>query len=276
MRLIPHAWNTHDSHSHTSPLTKSPPHQNVQNCYWNYLMTDQKIWCFWCPSQGSHHHHQRSPWMSLGIDSARIGASTDEKIADKVWGWTCWDHHPLNSYLILRNPSYFLELYHYIIPSHSKWSYYLRFPISCTQHNMGPFLKKSTLWHISVRVIVTDIVHNRCCADQRNGHRKFWSRRRRKMKFMARMIIISFKKKLQSLFLKRTWYWKDWTSWILCLRKLSSRAGSTNSWMNDIGLKIRVVSQWTKSLKRMWQDNFRSIRNGRQHSWFGSCRDKEN
>ena len=44
MRLIPpHPWNTQDSHSHTCPLTKTPPHQKVQNCYWNYLMTDLKI-----------------------------------------------------------------------------------------------------------------------------------------------------------------------------------------------------------------------------------------
>jgi hypothetical protein len=93
---------------------------------------------------------------------------------------------------------------------------------------------------------------------------------------MARMIIISFKQKLKSLFQRRVWCWKDWTSWIRCLRKLSSRAGSTNSWMNDISLKIRVVSQWEKSLKRMWQDDFRHIRNGRQHSWFGSCQNKEN
>ena len=88
MRLIPHPWNTHDSHSHTSPLTKNPPHQKVQNCYWNYLMTDLKIWHFWCPSRRSHHYHQQSPWMSpgidsRGIDSGRIRASTDKRIADK-------------------------------------------------------------------------------------------------------------------------------------------------------------------------------------------------
>ena len=41
MRLSPpHPWNTQDSHSHTSPLIKTPPHQKVQNCYWNYLMTN--------------------------------------------------------------------------------------------------------------------------------------------------------------------------------------------------------------------------------------------
>ena len=90
MRLSPpHPWNTQDSHSHTCPLTKTPPHQRVQNCYWNYLITDLKIWCFWCPSRRSHHHHQRSPWMSpgidsRGIDSGRIGASTDERIADRI------------------------------------------------------------------------------------------------------------------------------------------------------------------------------------------------
>ena len=84
MRLgSPHPWNTQDSHSHTCPLTKTPPHQKVQNCYWNYLMTDLKIQCFWCPSRRSHHHHQRSLWMSSGIDSGRIGASADKRIADK-------------------------------------------------------------------------------------------------------------------------------------------------------------------------------------------------
>ena len=78
----PHPWKTQDSHSHTSPLTKTPPHQKVQN--WNYLMTDQKIQHFWCPSRKSHHHHQRSPWMSPGIDSGRNRASTDERIADRI------------------------------------------------------------------------------------------------------------------------------------------------------------------------------------------------
>ena len=44
MRLNPlHPWKAQRSHSHTSPLTKTPPHQKVQNCYWNYLMTDLKI-----------------------------------------------------------------------------------------------------------------------------------------------------------------------------------------------------------------------------------------
>ena len=44
MRLSPpHLWNTQDSHSHTCPLTKTPPCQRVQNCYWNYLMTNLKI-----------------------------------------------------------------------------------------------------------------------------------------------------------------------------------------------------------------------------------------
>ena len=44
MRLSPpHPQNTQDSHSHTCPLMKTPPHQRVQNCYWNYLMTDLKI-----------------------------------------------------------------------------------------------------------------------------------------------------------------------------------------------------------------------------------------
>ena len=57
---------------------------------------------------------------------------------------------------------------------------------------------------------------------------------------------------------------------------LSLRAGSTNSWTNDISLKIRVLGRWAKSLKRMWWDNFRSIRNGRRYSWFRSCRDIEN
>ena len=33
------------------------------------------------------------------------------------------------------------------------------------------------------------------------------------------------------------------------MRELSSRAGSTNSWTNDIGLKIRVVGQWAKVSK---------------------------
>ena len=90
MRLSPpHPWKAQGSHSHTSPLTKTPPHQRVQNCYWNYLMTNQKIWRFGCPSQRSHHHHQRSPWMSLGInsrgiDSGRNGASSDERIADRI------------------------------------------------------------------------------------------------------------------------------------------------------------------------------------------------
>ena len=88
MRLsLPHPWNTHDSHSHTSPLMKTPHHQKVQNCYWNYLMTDLKIQCFWCPSRRSHHHHQRSPWISPGINSGginsgRIGASAYKRIAD--------------------------------------------------------------------------------------------------------------------------------------------------------------------------------------------------
>ena len=84
MRLSPpHPWNTHDSHSHTSPLMKTPLHQKVQNCYWNYLITDLKIWQFWRPSQKSHHHHQRSPWKSPGINWGRIRASTDKRIADK-------------------------------------------------------------------------------------------------------------------------------------------------------------------------------------------------
>ena len=47
MRLnSPHPWKAQGSHSHTSPLTKTPPHQKVQNCYWNYLMTDLKIHAF--------------------------------------------------------------------------------------------------------------------------------------------------------------------------------------------------------------------------------------
>ena len=61
----------------------TPPHQEVQNCYWNYLMTNLKIWCIWCPSWRSHHHHQRSSWMSPGINSGRIRASVDKRIADK-------------------------------------------------------------------------------------------------------------------------------------------------------------------------------------------------
>jgi hypothetical protein len=55
--------------------------------------------------------------------------------------------------------------------------------------------------NIAVGVFVTDVAHNRCCAGQRNSRRKFWSRkRRRKTKLMTRMIIICFKKKLESLF----------------------------------------------------------------------------
>ena len=128
----------------------------------------------------------------------------------------CRDHHSLNGYSIFRDPPYFLELHHHIIPSHSIWSYYLCFPVSCTQHNMRPCLKKSTLPHIAVRVFVTDVAHNRCCAGQRNSCRKFWSRkRRRKTKLMTRMIIICLKKKLESLFQGRAWCWKDWMSWIL-------------------------------------------------------------
>ena len=46
MRLIPHPWNTHNSHSHTSPLMKTPPHQKVQNRYWNYLKTDLRFDAF--------------------------------------------------------------------------------------------------------------------------------------------------------------------------------------------------------------------------------------
>ena len=173
-----------------------------------------------------------------------------------MWEWVCWDHHSLNGYSILGNPSYFLERHHYIIPSHSIRSYYLRFLIRHTQHNMRPCLKKSTLPHIAVGVFVTDITHNRRCAGQRNGRRKFRSwKRRRKTKFMARTIIISFKQKLKSLFQRRAWYWNDWTSWIRYLRKLSSRADSTNSWTNDISFKIKVVGWWAKSLKRMWQDD---------------------
>ena len=85
MRLIPpHPWNTQDSHSHTSPLMKTPPHQKVQNCYWNYLMTDLKIWRFWCPSRRSHHYHQWSRWMSPGINSGRNGAFADERIANRI------------------------------------------------------------------------------------------------------------------------------------------------------------------------------------------------
>ena len=79
-----HPWKDQGSHSHTSPLMKTPPHQKVQNCYWNYLMTDQKIWRSWCPSPRSHHHHQRSPWMSPGINSGRNRASADERIADRI------------------------------------------------------------------------------------------------------------------------------------------------------------------------------------------------
>ena len=91
MRLsLPHPWKTQDSHSHTSPLMKTPPHQKVQNCYWNYLMTNLKIWRFWCPSQRSHHHHQWSPWMSPGINSGRIRASADERIADKSVRMDVW------------------------------------------------------------------------------------------------------------------------------------------------------------------------------------------
>ena len=71
---------------------------------------------------------------------------------------------------------------------------------------MRPFLKISTLPHIAVRVFVTDIAHNRSYAGQRNGCRKFRSRkRRRKMMFMARMIIINFEKRLKSLFQRRAW-----------------------------------------------------------------------
>ena len=34
MRLSPpHPWKAQGSHSHTSPLMKTPPHQKVQNCY---------------------------------------------------------------------------------------------------------------------------------------------------------------------------------------------------------------------------------------------------
>ena len=154
----------------------------------------------------------------------------------------CRDHHSLNGYLILGDPPYFLELHRYIISSHSIWSYYLHFPICHIQHNMRPCLKKSTLPHIVVGVFVTDVAHKRCCVGQRNGRRKFQSRkRRRKTKFMTRMIIISFKKKLESLFQGRTWYWKDWMSWIQYLR-----ADSMNSWTNDISLKIRVVCRWAK------------------------------
>ena len=61
---------------------------------------------------------------------------------------------------------------------------------------MRPYLKKSTLPHIAVRVFVTDVAHNRYCAGQRNSCRKFQSReRRRKLKLMTRMLIICFKKK---------------------------------------------------------------------------------
>ena len=85
MRLSPpHQWKAQGTHSHTSPLTKTPPHQKVQNYYWNYLMTDLKIRRFWCPSRRSHNHHQRSPWMSPGIDSGRNGTSADERIADRI------------------------------------------------------------------------------------------------------------------------------------------------------------------------------------------------
>ena len=133
--------------------------------------------------------------------------STDKRIADKRERMVCRDHHSLNGYLTLRNPPYLLKLHHYIIHSHSIQSYYLRFPIHRTQHNMRPCLKKSTLPHIAVGVFVTDIAHNRCCAGQRNGRRKFQSRkRRRKTKFMARTIIINFKQKLKSLFQRRVWY----------------------------------------------------------------------
>ena len=142
----------------------------------------------------------------------------------------CRDHHSLNGYLSLSDPSYFLKLHHHIIPSHSVWPYYLCLPISCTQHKMRPCLKESTLPHIAVGVFITDVAHNRCCAGQRNSRRKFWSRkRRRKSKSMTRMIIVCFEKKLESLFQRRMWCLKDWMSWIQCLRKLSSRAGSTNT-----------------------------------------------
>ena len=151
----------------------------------------------------------------------------------------CRDHYSLNGYSILGDPPYFLELHHHIIPSHSIQSYYLCLPISRTQHNMRPCLKKSTLPHIAVGVFVTDIAHNRRCVGQRNSCRKFWRRkRRRKTKLVTRMIIICFKKKLESLFQGRAWCWKDWTSWIWCLRELSSRVGSMNSWTKTSASKL--------------------------------------
>ena len=61
--------------------------------------------------------------------------------------------------------------------------------------------------YIAVGVFVTDIAHNRSHTGQRNCCRKFQSRkRRRKMMFMARMIIISVMKKLKSFFERRAWY----------------------------------------------------------------------
>ena len=72
---------------------------------------------------------------------------------------------------------------------------------------MRPCLKESTLPHIAVGVFVTDISHKRSHVGQKNGRRKFWSRkRRRKTKLVTRMVIICFKKKLESLFQGRAWY----------------------------------------------------------------------
>ena len=137
---------------------------------------------------------------------SKVRASTDERIADKRarmgesrLPFFDWLFDPQEPSLLLWASSLYNSF-----PLHT--SYYLRFPICPIQHNMRPFLQKSTLPHIAVRVFVTDIAHNRPCVGQRNGHRKFWSRkRRRKMKFMARMIIICFKKKLKSLFQRRAW-----------------------------------------------------------------------
>ena len=42
---------------------------------------------------------------------------------------------------------------------------------------------------------------------------------------------------------------------LVVLDPVLERAGSTNSWTNDIGLKVRIVGQWAKSLKRMWRDD---------------------
>ena len=204
MRLSPpHPWNTQDSHSHTSPLMKTPPHQKVQNCYWNYLMTDLKIQHFWCPSRRSHHHHhQWSPWMSPGINSGRIRASTDERIANKRARmgvlrppFPGWLFDPWGPSLLPRASSLYNSFPLHLV---------LLSLLSCKSYPAQPCLKKSTLPHIAVGVFVTDVAHNRCCAGQRNSHRKFQSRkRRRKSKSMTRIIIVCFEKKLESLFQRR-------------------------------------------------------------------------